>query len=827
MAHLKVLANRAYISNNLKKAMLQLEAHRYSFICAPTGYGKSIVCRTFFKNYPGYTILWIDGNSTKEIFWNNLCNAIKFLNPACSASFREIGFPETLEDANKIITILNAANNDRALAIVAIDNFDKIANEALLKIISSAYASTAVGVKYVFLTKKIHDREILSLISKGEIGFVGKNELAFSQEDIYDYFRLNEVLADKEHCKEIYDATDGWPYIVQLFLLDQKNDKTNDVSDKAGVFIDNNIWLNLCEEEREFLIKLSVFNKFTLKECIKQTNLSEKVCLNYLNSISLINYDEHTRTYKFNPVFNEFIVRILAENPVDYIQDITLSAADIYLGNGNYYSAIKLYYAAKQFKQIYNCNAAFNDLYSFINKENKDMFFEIANHYWDFPKNGNYNFSLIICFAMLIYNEKNMAQSLLSDIAVDIAEDNMLNDVSRNNYNAELEYVKAYVEFNDFGKMNESFKRISSFTKSPVSLIAGQYPFNFECPSMISMFHRKSGALDVEMLTLEDLSPGYYRITNGHGKGFEALMRADVLYNSGEIDGAEILCHKAIYMADSRNQYSVYIAANFLLALISIYNGANDAYKEYVNNINHIVDTVGTRSSYLKRMADVSKAFLYCNLSEKDNIVNWLKDEKSIEDNANFFSLSFINIILGKYLILNEDYHHFLGISGQFLGLSKIYSQIVPRIYTYIYLAIANNETGETEKARKFLVEAMELAVHDKIYMPFVHNYSYISEILEEVTVSKNLVTFVKGINKYSKGYEKGVKSIKKAGRMLASYGLTVREADVAKLAAQRLSNKEIAEQLFIAESTVKSNMKVIFNKLQINSRSELKNFFE
>ena len=75
--------------------------------------------------------------------------------------------------------------------------------------------------------------------------------------------------------------------------------------------------------------------------------------------------------------------------------------------------------------------------------------------------------------------------------------------------------------------------------------------------------------------------------------------------------------------------------------------------------------------------------------------------------------------------------------------------------------------------------------------------------------------------------WKKTTKSIKKAGHALADYGLTVRESDVAKLAAQRFSNKEIAEQLFIAESTVKSNMKVIFNKLQINSRAELKNFFE
>ena len=51
-----------------------------------------------------------------------------------------------------------------------------------------------------------------------------------------------------------------------------------------------------------------------------------------------------------------------------------------------------------------------------------------------------------------------------------------------------------------------------------------------------------------------------------HGKGFEALMRADVLYNRGDLDGAEILCQKAIYMADSRNQYAIYIAAYYSIS---------------------------------------------------------------------------------------------------------------------------------------------------------------------------------------------------------------------------------------------------------------------
>ena len=51
MAHIKNLSNRAYISGSLKDKLSRFEMYRYSFIYAPTGYGKSKVIRTFFKNY--------------------------------------------------------------------------------------------------------------------------------------------------------------------------------------------------------------------------------------------------------------------------------------------------------------------------------------------------------------------------------------------------------------------------------------------------------------------------------------------------------------------------------------------------------------------------------------------------------------------------------------------------------------------------------------------------------------------------------------------------------------------------------------------------------
>lgn len=52
---------------------------------------------------------------------------------------------------------------------------------------------------------------------------------------------------------------------------------------------------------------------------------------------------------------------------------------------------------------------------------------------------------------------------------------------------------------------------------------------------------------------------------------------------------------------------------------------------------------------------------------------------------------------------------------------------------------------------------------------------------------------------------------------------LTRREREIAELVARGLSNREIAEELCITETTVKKHLSNIFEKLEINSRERLK----
>lgn len=63
----------------------------------------------------------------------------------------------------------------------------------------------------------------------------------------------------------------------------------------------------------------------------------------------------------------------------------------------------------------------------------------------------------------------------------------------------------------------------------------------------------------------------------------------------------------------------------------------------------------------------------------------------------------------------------------------------------------------------------------------------------------------------------------KEIDAFLVENNLTRRKIEIVHLIKNRLSNRKIAEELFVAESTVKKNVSHIFEKLQVQSREELR----
>ncbi len=280
-------------------------------------------------------------------------------------------------------------------------------------------------------------------------------------------------------------------------------------------------------------------------------------------------------------------------------------------------------------------------------------------------------------------------------------------------------------------------------------------------------------------------------------------------------------------MAEPRGQIEVIISALLIQARIACINADYEKLNEYLGEMKNIIERENRLE--LSKMVDMCSSFINVTLEDIELIPSWLKDSSSIEANTSILNLGYANVIYGRYLLITEDYSKLLAISGQMLDIADIFSNIMYKIYTYIYIAIAKYNTKKPEKAVEFLKEALQIAYEDKIILPFVELHSYVEQILDKfniLEVSTKYKDFINLVKSIARKYTKGLSTVKKASQNDQSYGLTKRELEVAKLAAQRMTNKEIADMLFIAESTVKSNLKIIFNKLEINSRSELKNFF-
>ena len=129
---------------------------------------------------------------------------------------------------------------------------------------------------------------------------------------------------------------------------------------------------------------------------------------------------------------------------------------------------------------------------------------------------------------------------------------------------------------------------------------------------------------------------------------------------------------------------------------------------------------------------------------------------------------------------------------------------------------------GKHEQARALLSHALTDAEPDTLPMPFVENYRYLKSLLTQETRSG----LVPKIIELGEAAElRGSRAV----RPTALAALTEREYEIVRLMSQRLTNRELAEKLFLSEGSVKQYINQIYSKLHIegDARSKRKRLLE
>jgi LuxR family maltose regulon positive regulatory protein len=140
------------------------------------------------------------------------------------------------------------------------------------------------------------------------------------------------------------------------------------------------------------------------------------------------------------------------------------------------------------------------------------------------------------------------------------------------------------------------------------------------------------------------------------------------------------------------------------------------------------------------------------------------------------------------------------------------------QLKTMILQAIALHQHGETDKAVQILTEALTLAEPGGFIRIFVDEGLPMEKLLSEAMTREIVPDYVSKLLAAFES-EKQTTDVKSSQPLVEP--LSQRELEVLQLIAQGLSNDEIGKRLFLALDTVKGHNRRIYDKLQVQRRTE------
>ena len=382
----------------------------------------------------------------------------------------------------------------------------------------------------------------------------------------------------------------------------------------------------------------------------------------------------------------------------------------------------------------------------------------------------------------------------------------------RGNLLGERDLILSFLMYNDITEMSRLHRSASAQMSRPAVSIRNEGSWTFGSPSVLMMFHRAPGALDKELAEMNDCMPHYYKVTNHHGQGAETIMRAEALFCQGRFTDAHIELERAYTQVKDNGQINMALCCDFLSRRLSLYTDVEQRY------------TFAERYAELLRYHDASwinlwsatSAYYHALRGETDKIPEIFSQHRLSDINMLAPGKPMMEMIENQVYLAEGAYAKVAGRSAELLAVCEAMHYALVATHSRIQTAAAYAQLGKIEEAHAWLGKALSNAAPDGLVMPFVENYAYLRPLLAREIKTE----LVEKITKL--GEAAGARNAASV-RPAAFDVLTPREFEIVELIAQRLSNREIAEKLYLSEGSVKQYVNQIYSKLHIEGDTRTK----
>lgn len=806
--------NTIYISERLQESLRPVSRCQLTTVVAPMGYGKTTAVNWYLEERAKTELLRVIRISVYSdnlaIFWKSVQDA--FLR----AGFDFLGdyvCPSDAAGGGLLIDAICHELEGEASCYIFIDDFhlltDSRASGFLCKL-----ANRLPGNVHLLVASRDRFLPAADAIRLGgKVYQIGTEQLRLNHTELAVYaHRCGTELSDEQVNSLLY-SSEGWFSAVYLNLRTLSEcgalpDRNSDIYTMfTAAMIDP-----LSEKQREFLAVMGLADEFTVEMAyyVTENEEAEQLLAVLTAQNAFVKCLPDGVTYRFHHMMKACAERTFLTLAPAKQQNYRERFGLWYEDNRQYLHAMAAYRKSGNYGallRIIQKDAGI--LLSSLNPQ------EVTDGIGECPESvlkAHPLAILVLMRSMFNWRQIPKMMEMKGLLMASIAEHPELSAQERGNLLGECDLIQSFLCYNDISAMSRLHRSASSQMSRPAISIHKSGGWTFGSPSVLMMFYRAPGELAGELAEMDECMPHYYKITDGHGQGAEKIMRAEAAFMQGRFTDAHIELESAYAQIEGNGQENMALCCDFLARRLSLCADIElraTFEQSYAALLRH-------HNAAWINIWNATGAYYHALTGQTDRIPSIYAEHRLSSVNLLAPGKPMTEMIENQVYLAQGAYAKVIGRSeGQLAVCSGMHYALVA-LHVRIQTAAAYEMLGKHKEARAWLAQALSDAELDGFVMPFVENYRYLEPLLSE-QLQGNLIARVRELGEARAQRQAG------AARAAAFAILTDREYRIVCLMAQRLSNREIAEKLFLSEGSVKQYVKQIYAKLHIEGDTRTK----
>ena len=806
--------NTIYISERLQESLRPISRCAMTTVVAPMGYGKTTAVNWYLGERAKAETLKIirisiySGNLA--IFWKSVQEAFAH---AGFPFLREYPCPTDAAGGGLLVDDLCHVLAGETSCYIFIDDFHLLTDRRASLFLCMLANRLPINVHLIVASRDrfLPAAETVRLGAK--VYQIGTEQLRLNHTELAVYAHRCGTALSEAQIESLLYSSEGWFSAVYLNLrtLSERGVLPSRDSDIYATFTAAMID-PLPEKQREFLAVMGLADEFTVEmaQCVTGNGDAGQILSVLTEQNAFVTHLPDGVTYRFHHMMKECaeccFLAMEAETQRLYWERFGLW----YEQHRQYLHAIAAYRKSENYDALLRViRSDAGILLASLKPE--DVLDALEKCPAETLK--AYPFAILVLMRrMFTWRQIPKMLELKALLLTAIEEHPELSEEERGNLLGECDLILSFLCYNDISAMSRLHRSASAQMSRPAISIQSGGGWTFGSPSVLMMFYRAPGELERELAEMDECMPHYYQVTNHHGQGAETIMRAEALFCQGRFTDAHIELERAYAQVKNNGQINMALCCDFLSRRLSRYTDVEQQY------------TFAERYAELLRYHDAAwinlwsatSAYYHALRGETGKIPEIFSQHRLSDINMLAPGKPMMEMIENQVYLAEGAYAKVIGRSAELLAVCEAMHYALVALHLRVQTAAAYGKLGKIEEARAWLEKALSDAAPDGFVMPFVENYDYIKPLLARETQSP-LAAQIMALGEAAQA--RSMASVRPA--VLGA--LTTREYEIVELMGQRLSNREIAEKLYLSEGSVKQYVNQIYSKLHIEGDTRAK----